>query len=710
MNFTLPDHLIASYKNKKPLTGFNGLSEFTYNRTYSRLKANGEKETWFDTVKRVVEGCYSMQKEWALDNGLPWDEDKALGSALVMFELIFTLKFTPPGRGLWAMGTSITTERKLFMALNNCAFISTKDIDVKYSMPFAFLMDVSMLGVGCGFDVKGAGKINIQAIQLAEETNQVARQNNNVKIRALNDQLSDLIALKMEELHSLYNEYEPPAPGQFDSKMSLINSIKDSIKLFMADIDSNLKYINNKIIYHRVGDSREGWVAAFTALLDNYLRPEQTLPFILDYSDVRPPGTLLKGFGGKSSGPEPLMDLFIRVKNIMVESANRPISVTNIADVMNLIGRCVVAGNVRRSSEICLGDANDEEFINLKNYQKNPGRALFGWNSNNSVFADENTDYEAFLPNIIQNGEPGFIWLDNVRKFSRTCDEPDNKDKDAIGTNPCAEQTLHDGEICNLVEVYLHHHSTLDEFLHSLKYAFLYAKVVTLGDLHWPETDKIVKKNRRIGTSVSGIADFLTRYIDIKNAEIKEANPFISDAKLAEQAREEGLEMGLGVLKEWCDIGYKTIQKYDETYSKWLGVNKSIKITSIKPSGCVTGDTRVLVSDSPDGNFTPKTMHEIISANVGSADISLGAEKTFVRTKKMLYVKDIKGHPQQVDCVYFNQDEEVFEVPLGPHGSIKCTGGHKLLVKNKDGLGEWRAVRDLLPGDIIMGHQPNRIA
>jgi ribonucleoside-triphosphate reductase (thioredoxin) len=91
----------------------------------------------------------------------------------------------------------------------------------------------------------------------------------------------------------------------------------------------------------------------------------------------------------------------------------------------------------------------------------------------------------------------------------------------------------------------------------TLKYAYLYAKTVTLGETHWPETNRVMLRNRRIGCSMSGIAQFVT-------------------------AR------GINTLKQWCEEGYKNIEYYDEVYSDWLAIPKSIKKTSIKPSGTVS--------------------------------------------------------------------------------------------------------------------------
>ncbi len=74
-----------------------------------------------------------------------------------MYERIFDMKFLPPGRGLWAMGSPVTEERYMYAALNNCAFVSTQNLKEEGSKPFTFLMDGAMLGVGVGFDTLGAG-------------------------------------------------------------------------------------------------------------------------------------------------------------------------------------------------------------------------------------------------------------------------------------------------------------------------------------------------------------------------------------------------------------------------------------------------------------------------------------------------------------------------------------------------------------------------
>lgn len=105
LSFELSDNFIAQYADKRPPFGFedaggNTLGELTFIRTYSRLKDDGTKERWYETCRRVIEGMYSIQKDWAVQNKLPWNSNKAQASAKEAYDRLFHLKWTPPGRGL----------------------------------------------------------------------------------------------------------------------------------------------------------------------------------------------------------------------------------------------------------------------------------------------------------------------------------------------------------------------------------------------------------------------------------------------------------------------------------------------------------------------------------------------------------------------------------------------------------------------------------
>jgi adenosylcobalamin-dependent ribonucleoside-triphosphate reductase len=476
--FVLSENFVNKYKRKKAPFGFNGLGELVYMRTYSRIKENGKNERWWETVQRVVEGTYSMQKDWIDSHQLGWNPWQAQASAQDMYERIFTMKFLPPGRGLWAMGTAITEKKGLYAALNNCAFVSTKTIKEDYAKPFCFLMDASMLGVGVGFDTKGAGEIVVKGID--------------------NDRDEQI--------------YEIP-------------------------------------------DTREGWVESLRLLLESYFHGQSPVEF--DYRKIRVAGEPITGFGGVASGYEPLMEVHEDIRKVLDKNTGEPITITTIVDIMNLIGKCVVAGNVRRTAEIVFGDHDSEEYLDLKNYKVNKHRETYGWTSNNSIFAELGMDYTEAAKRINDNGEPGFAWLDNMRKYSRMKNGGDNKDHRAAGGNPCLEQTLESYELCCLVETFPNNHDSLEDYARTLKYAYLYAKTVTLGRTHWADTNRVMLRNRRIGCSVSGVAQFITN-------------------------------RGLGELKSWLNKGFDVIQDWDKQYSDWFAVPRSIKTTSVKPSGTVS--------------------------------------------------------------------------------------------------------------------------
>jgi ribonucleoside-triphosphate reductase (thioredoxin) len=494
--FILDSNFVRKYEKRSPPFGFNGLGEFTYMRTYSRVKEDGTNENWHETVQRIVEGTYNMQKEYVKGMRKAWDDHQGQQSAQEMYDRMWQMKFLPPGRGIWGMGTDITEEKRLYAALNNCAFVSTDNLKEDLERPFTFLMDASMLGVGVGFDTKGEGQIIIK---------------------------------------------KPDEERQAE--------------------------------FYDIPDTREGWVKSVGILLRSYFLGDPKVEF--GYDGIRPEGAPIKTFGGKASGPEPLKALHEDLKNTLEGRIGGPITTTDIVDIQNLIGRTVVAGNVRRTAEIAFGDPESEEFLNLKNYKVNPDRQGWGWASNNSIFAELGMDYEDIATRIRDNGEPGLAWLDNMREFGRMGDPKNNKDRKVKGGNPCLEQSLESYELCCLVENFLARHESKEDFLRTLKFSYLYAKTVTLGETHWPETNEVMMRNRRIGSSVSGVTQFVN-------------------------------ENGMGKLNEWLRNGYDEIQKWDEVYSDWLAIPRSIKTTSVKPSGTVS----LLVGATPGMHF-PHSEHYI---------------------------------------------------------------------------------------------------
>jgi ribonucleoside-triphosphate reductase len=489
LSFMLTDaEFINSYKDKQPSWG--PLGYFTYKRTYARPIESGGTEEFWQTCLRVVNGVFSIQKDHCKSLALPWDDARAEKSAKEMFQRMWDFKFLPPGRGLWVMGTDIVA-KKGGAALNNCAFISTKDLSRDFAAPFCFLMDMSMLGVGVGADVDGAEVFNNK-----------------------------------------------------DGK-------------YLGDVMIVSPKVNEDLVF-TVEDTREGWVNLLRHVLNSYVGINE-LAVEIDYSKIRAKGEPLKTFGGISSGPAPLMQLIDDVKRTLQLAPGETSSLitpSQIADLFNYIGKCVVSGGVRRSAEILFGSPENSEFLELKQDKD----ALWDrrWVSNNSIKGKLGQDYSKVAESIAINGEPGIIWLENMQAYSRLLNEPDFKDEKVLGTNPCAEQSLEPFELCCLVETFPARHETPEDFFETLKYAYMYAKTVTLVPTHNSRTNSVTMRNRRIGCSQSGIVQAIEKF-----------------------GRDK-------FFVYMCNYGYDVIRRWDKIYSDWLCVPQSIKVTSVKPSGTVS--------------------------------------------------------------------------------------------------------------------------
>lgn len=133
--FHLDDKFIEEFKDTQPAWG--PLGYFTYKRTYARDLGDGTSEEFWQTCRRVVEGVYATQKNHCQSLFLPWSDSKAQRSAQEMYRRMWEFKFLPPGRGLWSMGSK-ALEKVGGACLNNCAFVSTKNIANDFSAPFAF--------------------------------------------------------------------------------------------------------------------------------------------------------------------------------------------------------------------------------------------------------------------------------------------------------------------------------------------------------------------------------------------------------------------------------------------------------------------------------------------------------------------------------------------------------------------------------------------
>lgn len=506
----------VSELQERPVPWGGGLlSQATFYRTYSRLKEDGRQEHFADVIQRNVEGVMAIRKSWYKLIGRKWDEREMDHLASRMATLMFEMKFLPPGRGLYAMKREFIN-LKGNAALNNCGFTNVSSADNSLSEAAAWLMDHLMLGVGVGFRVPKYGT------------------------------------------------------GAMIQKTS-----------------------PDYIEYHQIPDTREGWVDSIRALIASYevdteredWAPKKTVQF--NYDLIRPAGEPIRTFGGVASGPAPLIELHERVRERFDSKCGTAniggyeygtIDTELIADVMNMIGVCVIAGNVRRSAEIAIGSVEDDVFINLKNYgpwdsatnsYNPPGpsihRAGWGYMSNNSVWLETDEDFER-IPDLVEllleRGEPGFINAKNIRNRGRYTDKVGNglpwlRPDHAVGMNPCGEIPLYDRELCNLIETFPTRIKDYGEWLEVLQLATFFASTVALLPSHDSSTNAVVAANRRIGVSVSGVADWLD-------------------------------STSFSRIHRWLDDGYNVVRNENRYLAEEAGVPTSIRLTTVKPSGTVS--------------------------------------------------------------------------------------------------------------------------
>lgn len=299
-----------------------------------------------------------------------------------------------------------------------------------------------------------------------------------------------------------------------------------------------------------VPDTREGWVE----LLERTLRAHFITGRGFTFSTIciRGKGTTIKGFGGVASGPEELCWGMEQISKILNDRAGKKVRPIDCLDIMNIIGYVVVAGNVRRSAQIAIGDMDDLQYLNAKRWDLGnvPNwRAM----SNNSVVCNDMTLLpEQFWQGYIGNGEPyGLINLGLAKSIGRI-GETEYPDPNIIGTNPCAEQFLGDKETCCLSEIFLPNIESKEELFEVATYLYRINKHSLALDCHHSETQEIVHSNMRMGIGITG---------------------YLQSTK--EQ-------------KSWLNGVYKDLRAYDINYSNDKGFPRSIKLTTVKPSGTLS--------------------------------------------------------------------------------------------------------------------------
>ena len=317
-----------------------------------------------------------------------------------------------------------------------------------------------------------------------------------------------------------------------------------------------------------VKDSKEGWAKSFRMLVALLYAGE--IP-TWDVSKIRPAGARLKTFGGRASGPAPLVDLFNFTINMFKANTGKKLSSYDCHSIMCKIGEIVVVGGVRRSAMISLSNLSDIRMRHAKSgqwWQDAPHMAL----SNNSVAYTDKPDGETFLREWLglvesKSGERGIF---NRVASKKQVEKYDRRDSNHdFGTNPCSEIILRPYQFCNLTEVVIRAGDTKETLKHKIKLATILGTIQsTLTD--FPYLRKVWKKNteeeRLLGVSLTGIMDCpLTNGTSTKNTLLSHVH--LED--LLQELREVAVETN----KEWAEK---------------LGIQQSTAITCVKPSGTVS--------------------------------------------------------------------------------------------------------------------------
>ena len=340
---------------------------------------------------------------------------------------------------------------------------------------------------------------------------------------------------------------------------------EDVMELPKIKKDVTITHISANDADFIVPDTREGWVK----LLENVLNAFYGTGKSFTYSTilVRGKGEPINGFGGKASGPSILIDGITKITKTFQSREGKKLRSIDVLDICNIIGSIVVAGNVRRSAEIALGDPDDILYMRAKNWGSGN---IPNWRgmSNNTLYVDDyshlmeefwTNGYEVNPETGSANGEPyGFFNLPLSQKYGRLKDGPMKDSKlypadldNVVGTNPCGEISLSNYECCNLSELYLNNIESEEELNECATLLYKTQKAIAALPFIHEDTNKVVHKNMRLGLGVTGLCQSFHKI-------------------------------------EWLDKCYVNLRKFDKAWSKTRGWPESIKLTTVKPSGTLS--------------------------------------------------------------------------------------------------------------------------
>ena len=417
-------------------------------------------------------------------------------------------------------------------------------------------------------------------------------------------------------------------PKSFDEAMFILLcgtgvgfSVERQFISKLPDVPDQLFVSETTIV---VKDSKEGWAKAYRQLLSLLWAGE--IPQ-WDIGLVRPAGAKLKTFGGRASGPAPLVDLFQFTIDKFKGATGRKLSSIECHDIMCKIGEVVVVGGVRRSAMISLSNLSDDRMRHAKSgmwWENHGQRAL----ANNSVSYTEKPDMETFMREWLalvesKSGERGVF---NRQASKKQAAKNGRRDPNfEFGTNPCSEIILRPYQFCNLTEVVVRATDTIEDLERKVRLATVLGTIQSTYT-HFPYLRKVWQRNteeeRLLGVSLTGIMD----------------NPLMTSAN-------KGLEKTLDHLR---GVAVTTNAEWAER----LGIPISTAITCVKPSGTVSQ-----LVDSASGIHTRHSPYYIRTVRGDNKD------------PLTQFMKD-QGIPNE-PCVMKPDTTTVFSFPIkSPKGSV----------------------------------------
>lgn len=434
-----------------------------FERTYSRPLPDGTKETWADTCKRVAFGNMALVHG---ADATKWPTE-VFNEAVDVMGHMLDFRFLPAGRHLWATG--VKGRQFLF----NC-HVSPWPEKLSEHFSWVFLRLSEGGGVGTNFSRRYTGKYG-----------HVRR---NLTVHVVCD--------------PSHPDYE---------KMKAAGLLSEE---FTSDWEGA----------YEVEDTREGWAAALSDLIDTYMTDDEVQHEnrVYDVTNVRPEGARLKTFGGTASGPLPLAEMLHRTSATFNESSRFYMGAVELMEVEHAIAQAVVAGGNRRSARMSIVQWDDDDIFDFIGCKANTGNH---WTTNISVAVNDDffsayhdryhekhhlarAVHQAVVKGMLENGEPGY-WNQSLSQEGEL--------SEVVSTNPCGEITLTEREPCVIgsvnLEAFVNEGGDVDwnglDAAHYLLTRFLIR--ATFGDVTDPGQRAVLDRNRRIGVGHMGVAGYLAK-------------------------------------------------------------------------------------------------------------------------------------------------------------------------------------------------------